>query len=117
MDIESLRDYCIDIKGVTEDSPFGPEHLAFRIGNKIFLLISLEEYPLKANLKCDPEKAIELREKYPQVQPGYHQNKAHWNTVSFEGLNDEFIKSLINHSYELVYSSLSKKLKLEIQSI
>ena len=113
MNIEQIREYCLKKKGVTEEFPFDEETLVFKVAGKIFLLASLESIPLQINLKCDPEKAIELREEYKCVQPGYHMNKKHWNTVSVENsdVDDETVKELIDHSYGLILSKLTKKQK------
>lgn len=109
MDIEYLRDYCLSLPHVTEDFPFGPENLVFRVGGKMFCLTDLEDGD-RANLKCDPERAIELREQYQGVLPGYHMNKKHWNTVLFnQDYSDVQIKESIDHSYQLVLKSLPKK--------
>ena len=119
MNIETLRDYCLQKKAVTEELPFGPNTLVFKIGGKIFALASLDEVPLRVNLKCDPEKAISLREEYPEViLPGYHMNKKHWNTVVMNGsLSDSFTFSLIDHSYDLVLQSLPKKIKNDLEDL
>lgn len=111
MNIESLREYCLSLPHVTEDLPFGPETLVFRIAGKIFLLVSLDEDQLSFNVKCAPELAEELRNKYPgRVLPGYHMSKKHWNTINPGGiLGDSLLKDWINHSYELVLASLPKK--------
>jgi len=102
MDIESLRDYCIKKKRVTESFPFGDETLVFKAGEKIFALVNLEG-DLSLNLKCDPAYALELRERYSSVTPGYHMNKKHWNTVMLDGtIPDKEIFSWIDHSYNLV---------------
>ena len=102
MDIESLRDYCISKKGVTEDFPFGDDTLVFKVNSKIFALVNLEGEP-GINLKCDPALALELREQYPSVTPGYHMNKKHWNTVSLDGtIADSVVKDMIDHSFNLV---------------
>jgi predicted DNA-binding protein (MmcQ/YjbR family) len=85
MNIEQIREYCLKKKGVTEEFPFDEETLVFKVMGKIFILASLDSIPLQFNLKCDPEKAIELREEYEAVQPGYHMNKRHWNTVIIDG--------------------------------
>ncbi len=113
MDIESIRHYCLSKLAATEDTPFGDEVLAFRVMGKIFGLVSLDprdlEKGVSINLKCDPDYAVELREKYTDIQPGYHMNKKHWNTVQCEnGLDVQLIKSLIDHSYELIVKSLTK---------
>ncbi|MFD2163407.1 MmcQ/YjbR family DNA-binding protein [Paradesertivirga mongoliensis] len=111
MNIETLREYCIQKKGVTECFPFGEDTLVFKIGEKMFLLTSLQN-PISFNAKCDPEKAVALREEFEEIVPGYHMSKVHWNTVSMEGrLSEKQLKELIDHSYELVYNGLSKKVK------
>ena len=108
MNIESLRDYCLAKAGVVETMPFGPDTLVFKVLDKIFLLIGLNN-PDSFNVKCDPEKAISLRDEYEEVQPGYHMNKTHWNTVSMIGrLTEPQLKEMIDHSYDLVVSSLPK---------
>jgi len=102
MDIVSLRDYCIAKDGVTESFPFGEDTLVFKTAGKIFALVNLDG-DLSINLKCDPEFAIELRERYPSVTPGYHMNKKHWNTVSIDGsVPDKDVFSWIDHSYDLI---------------
>jgi predicted DNA-binding protein (MmcQ/YjbR family) len=102
MDIESLRDYCITKKGVTESLPFGDDTLVFKMNGRIFALVNLEG-ELSINLKCNPVFAIELRERYSSVTPGYHMNKKHWNTVLLDGsIPDKEVISWIDHSYELI---------------
>ena len=109
MNIESIRDYCLAKAGVAETMPFGPDTLVFKVLDKMFLLIGLND-PDSFNVKCDPEKAVQLREQYDEVQPGYHMNKMHWNTVSIVGrLTDPQLKEMIDHSYALVVSALPKK--------
>ena len=116
MDIETLREYCIQKKGVTESFPFGPDTLVFKVGAKMFLLTNLEN-PVSFNAKCDPERAIALRDEYEEILPGYHMSKVHWNTISLHGrLTDVQLKEFIDHSYELVYNSLSKKIKEELNN-
>jgi len=119
MDLEILHTYCLSKPGVEECFPFDEHTLVFKVMGKMYALVPLERVPLQINLKCDPEKAIELREEYPDlILPGYHMSKVHWNTVIFEyGLNDSFIIDLINHSYDLVVSKLPKKLKEELSDI
>jgi len=103
MDIEALREYCLSKPGVEEALPFGPETLVFKVGGKIFLLTSLDTEELRFNVKCDPEKAEELREGFPCVLPGYHMNKKHWNTIVVDGsVPTKQLKGWIDHSYELV---------------
>ena len=109
MNIEQIREYCIKKKGVTEEFPFDEETLVFKVAGKIFLLASLESIPLQINLKCDPEKAIELREEFESVQPGYHMNKKHWNTIILDGtVPAKKILEWIDDSYNLVVSGLKK---------
>ena len=111
MNVEELREYALSPGDVNEGFPFGETVLVFKVNEKIFLLLSLDESPLRFNVKCDPEKAIELREEYPDaVLPGYHMNKKHWNTVVVEGtLTGKQLREMINHSYMLVKGKKSKK--------
>ncbi len=119
MDIETFRNYCLDKKGVTEGLPFGPDNLVIKVKGKMFTIASLDEVPLRVNLKCDPERAILLREEYPDsIFPGYHMNKKLWNTLILDGtLSNSFIFELIDHSYELVVQGLTKKLQKELQDL
>ncbi len=118
MNIEELREYCISKKGVTESLPFGPETLVFKVMGKVFLLTDLEGSPLEFNVKCAPEKAIELREQYACIIPGFHMNKKHWNTVILDGsVSIKNIQEWITDSYNLVVSGLAKKEKLQLQEI
>ena len=111
MNLEELREYCLSLPHVTEDMPFDEDILVFRICNRIFVLTSLDTIPLRVSLKCNPERAIELREQYPdKIVAGYHLNKKHWNTVLLEGLPLALIKEMIQHSYEQVLSKVPKKL-------
>ena len=112
MNIEELRDFALSLKEVEESFPFGEDTLVFKTNNKIFLLVSLSAVPLQFNVKCDPEKALELREKYTAVIPGYHMNKKHWNTVIVDGfvLNGE-LKEFIKDSYQLVAPKSTGKKK------
>ncbi|WP_026897513.1 MmcQ/YjbR family DNA-binding protein [Daejeonella oryzae] len=112
MDIETIREHCLLKAAVTETFPFGEDTLVFKVSNKMFLLIGLEN-PTSFNAKCDPERAQQLREEFEEVQPGYHMNKTHWNTVFINGrLSDQQLISLIDHSYELVVNSLPKSKRL-----
>lgn len=114
MNIEELRDYCLSKPGATEGLPFGEETLVFKVGEKIFLLVGLTGGN-RFNVKCDPERAITLREQYEEIIPGYHMNKKHWNTVYMNGrLNFKQLHELIDHSYELIFNSLPKKMQDEI---
>lgn len=103
MDIESLRTYCLTKPDVEETLPFGPDTLVFKVAGKIFLLTGLDSVELSFNVKCDPDKAIELREEFPCVQPGYHMNKKHWNTILVDGsVSSRQLKEWIDDSYNLV---------------
>jgi predicted DNA-binding protein (MmcQ/YjbR family) len=110
MDIETLRQYCLRKKGITEEFPFGSETLVFKAGGKIFLLASLNSSPLTFNVKCDPDQALELRETYNAITPGYHMNKKHWNTVIMDGsVPAKLLREMIDDSYDLILRSLPKK--------
>jgi predicted DNA-binding protein (MmcQ/YjbR family) len=102
--VDALREYCLNKSGkVTEGFPFGEDILVFKVKKKIFLLLPLDVHPQTMNLKCDPERAIELRERYDAVQPGYHMNKKHWNTVVLDGsIPTQELRAMIDHSYDLV---------------
>ncbi len=118
MDIETFRGYCLAKKGVEETFPFGEETLVFKVMGKIFALTGLDSDTFQVNLKCDPDRALELREEYEDIVPGYHMNKKHWNTVYFEnGLSDALLKELTDHSYNLVVSSLPKAIQKELQAL
>ncbi len=109
MNLEDLREYCIAKPGVEETTPFGPETLVFKVMGKAFLLTGFENKPIQFNVKCDPEKAVELRERYDCVKPGYHMNKKHWNTIVVDGsVNFKLVKEWIDHSYDLVVEGLPK---------
>lgn len=116
MDIEALRIYCLSRhQGVTEEFPFDEVTLVFKIGGKMFALLPLNHIPTRINLKCDPERAIELREKYPFIVSGFHMHKKHWNSVIVENDTDEkLLKELVDHSFSLVYDALPKKIKAEL---
>lgn len=109
MDIETFREFCIQKKGVEETFPFDNDTLVFKVMGKMFALISISQ-PDGCNLKCDPERAILLREQYNGIIPGYHMSKIHWNTVDLTGsVPHTLVIELINHSYDLVVASLPKK--------
>ena len=115
MNVEEIRAYCLSKKGTEESFPFDEETLVIKVMNKMFALISLEDGS-KINLKCEPARAIELRERYVEVVPGWHMNKIHWNTVTFnQSLPDTLITALIDHSYNLVVESLPKKKQQQLQ--
>ena len=116
MNIEELRNYCLSKKGATESFPFDEETLVFKVMNKIFALTTLNT-DLKVNLKCDPEKALELRNYFPFVHEGYHMNKKHWNTIDiYLAHNDSIIESWIDDSYNLVVKTLTKKVRMELEA-
>jgi len=115
MNIEEIQKYCIKKKEVTESFPFDDTTLVFKVANKMFCLANLVP-PLSINLKCDPEIAIELREKYEEVLPGYHMSKIHWNTIMLDGsLSDLQIKKWIDDSYDLIVQSLPKKIRVNFE--
>ena len=114
MDIEKIREYCLSKPGTTESLPFGDTTLVFKVMNKIYCLLSIDS-PFSMNLKCDPENAIELREEFEEVLPGYHMNKKHWNTINLEGrLKPKLIEKWIDASYDLVVNRLTKKVKQQL---
>ena len=110
MDIETARNYCIAKKEVTEGCPFGDDVLVLKVAGKMFATLSLEATPARMNLKCEPERALELREKYDgTILPGYHMSKKHWNTLVLDySLPDVLVYELIDHSYQLVVQGLKK---------
>lgn len=120
MYLEQIRTYCLSKPGVEEGTPFGPDNLVMKVMGKMFAIISVGlDEELRINLKCNPERAVELRERFPdQIVPGYHMNKQHWNTVKLEtGLPMKLVSELIDHSYELIVQSLTKKLQAELEAI
>ena len=117
MNIESFRDYCLAKKGVTEELPFGPDTLVFKVMGKMFALTGIDTFDF-VNLKCDPERAIDLRAEYPSITPGYHMNKAQWNSVGCDGtVQDSLFIELIDHSYDLVVAGLTKSKKAELSKL
>jgi len=109
MDLEQFREYCLSRVAATESMPFGEGVLVFKVAGKIFALAGLDEIPATVNLKCDPDLALELRDRYEQVRPGYHMNKKHWNTVEIDsGVPEAELRKMIEHSYDLVVRALSK---------
>ena len=109
MDLAQFREYCLGKACATEGMPFGPDVLVFKIGGKMFALAALDEMPTIVNLKCDPDLALELRDRYEEVTPGYHMNKRHWNSVEIAGgIPDAALRKMIDHSYELVIKRLPK---------
>lgn len=120
MNLETYYEYCLSKKGVTEHFPFDEDTLVFKVGGKMFALSSLcqwEKGQPSVNLKCDPERAEELRAEYDDIQPGFHMSKTHWNTIAVnESVSDNLIRELIDHSYELVFISLTKKIQNDLVS-
>ncbi len=118
MNIEQFYEFCLAKKGVTEHFPFDEDTLVFKVGGKIFCLTSLkkwEEGDHSINLKCEPQRALELRAEYEAVEPGYHMSKIHWNTITFNSdVSDKMMCELINDSYDLIFKSLTKKIQAEI---
>jgi predicted DNA-binding protein (MmcQ/YjbR family) len=116
MQTDVFREYCLKKPGVTESTPFGPADLVFKVGGKMFALLALEEIPAKCNLKCDPDRALELRDRYEQITGGYHMNKKHWNTVELGGeIPTAEVRQMIDHSYELVMASLPKAQRAKLK--
>ena len=114
MDIEELRQYCLAKEDVAEGLPFGPGVLVFKVAGNIFLLLPLDSVPVQFNVKCDAEKAVDLREQYSSVIPGYHMNKKYWNTVIIDGsIPSKLLQEFIDESYQLVRQGAKKKQKLK----
>ena len=110
MDAETFRERCLAKAHVTEGTPFGEDHLVFKVAGKVFAILALDEIPPRVNLKCDPDRALELRDRYEQVRPGYHMNKKHWNTVIMDdGITDSAISEMLEHSYALVSAKAKKR--------
>jgi predicted DNA-binding protein (MmcQ/YjbR family) len=115
VDLEKFRGYCLAKTAATEDMPFGQDVLVFKVAGKMFALAALDELPATANLKCDPDLALELRDRYEQVRPGHHMNKKHWNTVEIDtGIPEAELRKMIDHSYELVVQSLPKTKRAQL---
>ena len=107
MDLAAACELCLTFPQAELDTPFGPEVLIFKVAGKLFALTSPEEFPPRMNLKCDPDRAVELREEYDAVTPGFHMNKRHWNTVRLDGsLPSVLVRELVRHSYDLVVAGL-----------
>ena len=118
INLEDIRAYCLQKKGVTEDFPFDEETIVFKVMGKIFLLTNINDVDISVNLKCDPELAVELRDKYESVQPGYHMNKKMWNTVTYAGeFSEKDFYTMIDHSYNEVVKGMTKKLHKELDEL
>lgn len=120
MNIQQLYEFCLSKKGVTEHFPFDEDTLVFKVGGKMFCLTSLKQFEAgnpSMNLKCDPDKALELRAQYTAIRPGYHMSKVHWNSIDIgQDVSTKMLCELINHSYDLVFKSLTKKIQSEIEN-
>lgn len=118
MNIEEFRDYCITKPGTTEETPFGPDTLVFKVMGKMYALTGIDTFDF-INLKCDPEYAIELREQFDgSIRPGYHMNKKQWNSVDTDGsVPDHLIKQMTDDSYDLIVAKLPKKVKEELAKL
>ncbi len=118
MNVEEFREYCLLKKGVTEEFPFDDVTLVYKVMGKIFAIVPLERIPSQVNLKCDPERALELRETYDGIiMPAYHMSKTHWNTLFFEQLSTKLLIELTEHSYELVVAKFTKKVRAEWEAL
>lgn len=117
MNIEEFRDYCLAKSGTTESFPFDDKALTFKVLSKMYAIADVDQF-VSVNLKCDPERAIELRERYHSINPGYHMNKKHWNTIDTTGdVSDDLFYELIDHSYDLVVKGMTKKEKSELSQL
>lgn len=115
--LDEFREYCLSKPGVTESTPFGPDTLVFKVMNKMFAVTGIDEFEY-VNLKCDPERAVELREQWTGIKPGWHMNKQHWNSVFIDGsVPDKMILELTDHSYDLIVAGLSKKVRADLDSL
>ena len=115
MDAGELQRWCLAQAGATETFPFGPNTSVFKVAGKMFALSALDRTPLEVSVKCDPDLAVELRNSYAAIRPGYHLNKRHWNTVTIDGrLDDRLVRDLIEDSYDLVVSALPKRVQAEL---
>ena len=115
MDLAAFCAHCLSLPHVEETTPFGPDVLVYKVGGKLFALTVPDDFPSRVNLKCDPERAVELRDEHKGIIPGYHMNKRHWNTVLLDGsVPTKLVRELIDHSYDLVTKSLTAKLRKEL---
>jgi predicted DNA-binding protein (MmcQ/YjbR family) len=110
MNLDDFCAHCLSLPGVEETTPFGPEVIVYKVGGKMFALATPDEVPHQVNLKCDPERSLELRDRHEDIMPGYHMNKKHWNTLNLGGrLSNALVRELIEHSYALVVAALPRK--------
>lgn len=118
MNVEEFREYCLLKKGVTEEFPFDDTTLVYKVMGKMFAIVPLERFPSQVNLKCDPERALELRDTYDGIiMPAYHMSKTHWNTLFFEQLPTKLLIELTEHSYELIVAKFTKKVRAQWENL
>ncbi|HRO89157.1 MAG TPA: MmcQ/YjbR family DNA-binding protein [Promineifilum sp.] len=118
MELKTVTSWLLAKKGATEETPFGPDALVYKVMGKMFALVAWEEEPLAISLKCEPGQALFLRDLYPAVRPGYHMNKKHWNTVTLDGtIPEDEVRGMIDDSYELVVKSLTRAMKEELDAL
>ena len=117
MDLADVIALCLSLPGAEESQPFGPEVLVYKVGGKVFAIASPDDFPPRINLKCDPDRAMELRDEYEAIIPGFHMNKKHWNTVMLDGsLPKGVVPDLVRHSHDLVMASLPAKLRPRVST-
>lgn len=117
MKLQRIRDHLLAMPGSEETTPFGPEVLVYKVGGKMFALLGWQNLPVTVNLKCDPERAVLLREEHAAIAPGYHMNKQHWNTLTLDRtLDDALVFELVQHSYDLIVASLTKKARAALEA-
>jgi predicted DNA-binding protein (MmcQ/YjbR family) len=115
MEADELRGWCLRQGGASEDFPFGPDHSVFKVAGKMFAISALDRRPLEVSVKCEPELALQLRDTYPAIRPGYHLNKRHWNTITVDdSLPDQLVRDLIEDSYDLVVSALPRRVREQL---
>lgn len=115
MDLVDVIELCLSLPGAEETTPFGPEALVYKIGGKVFAITMPEDHPPRINLKCDPDRSLELRDRHASIRPGWHMNKKHWNTVMIDQVPDTLMRELVLHSYQLVAAGLSKRIRTELR--
>lgn len=117
MDLPDVITHCLSLPGAEETTPFGPDALVYKVGGKMFAVTVPEDYPARINLKCDPQRAVELRDEHKAVTPGWHMNKRHWNTIVLDGsLPPKLVRELVEHSYQLVVAALSAKVRASLKT-
>lgn len=117
MDLPDVITHCLSLPGAEETTPFGPDALVYKVGGKMFAVTVPEDYPARINLKCDPQRAVELRDEHKAITPGWHMNKRHWNTIVLDGsLPPKLVRELVEHSYQLVVAALSAKVRAALKT-